>query len=72
LNKDCLDLWVVVDVIRFLALGLRRMSFDMDFLLPKSVNMSYLCIKLNISGTDLMLQLKISHGLADIVVIDRF
>jgi hypothetical protein len=34
--------------------------------------MSYLCIELDLSETDLMLQLKISHGLIDIVVIDRF
>jgi hypothetical protein len=35
--------------------------------------MSYLCIELNLfSITDLMLQLKISHGLMDIVVIDKF
>jgi hypothetical protein len=58
-------------VICFLALGLRRMSFSMDFLLPGSRKMSYLCIELNLSRTDLMLQLKINHGLADIVVIDR-
>jgi hypothetical protein len=34
--------------------------------------MSYVCIKLNMSRKDLMLQLKISHELADIVVIDMF
>jgi hypothetical protein len=34
--------------------------------------MSYLCVKLNLSGTYLMLQLKISHRLVDIVIIDRF
>jgi hypothetical protein len=34
--------------------------------------MSYLYIELNMSGTDLMLQLKISRGLANIVVIDKF
>jgi hypothetical protein len=34
--------------------------------------MSYLCIELNLFETDLMLQLKISHGLTDIVIIDRF
>jgi hypothetical protein len=34
LNKDCSNLWVM-DVIPFLALRLRRMSFGMDFLLPK-------------------------------------
>ena len=28
--------------------------------------MSYLCIKLNLSGIDMILQLKISHGLVDI------
>ena len=34
--------------------------------------MSYLCIKLNLSITDLMLQLKINHELMDIIVIDKF
>jgi hypothetical protein len=34
--------------------------------------MSYLCTELNLSGIDLMLQLKISHGLVDIVVKYRF
>jgi hypothetical protein len=34
--------------------------------------MSYLCIKLNLSRTNLMLQMKISHSLADIVVIEGF
>ena len=71
LNKDYSDLWVV-DVIRFLALGLRRMSFGMSFLLPRLRKMSYLCIVLNLSGTELMLQIKISYGLANIVVIDTF
>jgi hypothetical protein len=33
--------------------------------------MSYLCIELSLFGTDLLLQLKISHRLADIDVIDR-
>jgi hypothetical protein len=32
---------------------------------------SYLCIELNLSGIDLWLQLKISHGLVDIYVMDR-
>jgi hypothetical protein len=59
-------------VIHFLALGLRMMSFDMDFLLPKPKKISHLCIKLNIFVIDLMLQLKISHELIDIVVIDMF
>jgi hypothetical protein len=31
---------------------------------------SYLCIELNLSRIDMMLQLKISHELSDIVVID--
>jgi hypothetical protein len=61
-----------VNVICFLALGLRRMSFGMGFLLLKPRKMSYLCIELNLSETDLMLQLKISYGLADIVVMDMF
>jgi hypothetical protein len=71
LNKDCPNLWVM-DVIRFLALELRRMSFGMGFLLPRLRKMSYLCIELNLSKTYLMLQLKISHELANIVIIDRF
>jgi hypothetical protein len=71
LNKDCSD-FCVVEIIRFLALRLRRMSFGMCFMLSRLRKMTYLCIKLNLSGTDLMLQLKISHGLADIVIIDRF
>jgi hypothetical protein len=33
--------------------------------------MSYLCIELNLSRTDLLLQLKISNGLVDIDVIDK-
>jgi hypothetical protein len=34
--------------------------------------MSYLCTELNLSRTNMMLQLKISHRLTNIVVIDRF
>jgi hypothetical protein len=34
--------------------------------------MSYLYIELDLSEIDLILQLKISHGLTDIVVINRF
>jgi hypothetical protein len=59
-------------VICFLALGLKRMSFGIDFLLSRPRKINYLCIELNLFETDLMLQLKIRHGLADIVVIDRF
>jgi hypothetical protein len=44
----------------------------MDFLLLRPRKMSYLCIELNMFRIDLMLQLKISHVLADIVVISRF
>jgi hypothetical protein len=55
---------------RFLALGLRKMSFGMGFLLPRPRKMSYLCIELNLSGTEMMLQLIISHELANIIVID--
>jgi hypothetical protein len=51
-----------VDVINFLALGLRNISFGMNFLLPELRKMSYLCIEMNLFGTDIMLQLKISHG----------
>ena len=61
-----------MDVIHFQALGLRRMSFGMSFLLPRPRKMNYLCIELNMSIIDLMLQLKISHKLANTVVIDRF
>jgi hypothetical protein len=59
-------------VIRLLDFGLMRMSFDMDFQLPGPRKMSYLCIEFNLYRTCLMLQLKISHGLADIVVIHKF
>ena len=48
------------------------MSFDINFLLIWPKNMSYPCIELNLFGTNLMLQLKISHGLMNIVIIDRF
>jgi hypothetical protein len=43
----------------------------MNFLLSRPKKMNYLCIELNLFGTNLILQLKISHELADIVVIDR-
>jgi hypothetical protein len=59
-------------MIHFLTLKLRMMSFGMSFLLPGPRNMSYLCTELNQSRTNMMLQLKISHGLTNIVVIDRF
>jgi hypothetical protein len=71
LNKDCLDLWDM-DVIRFLVFILRIMSFGMSFLLSILKKINYLCIELNISRTYIMLQLKISHELADIVIIYRF
>jgi hypothetical protein len=57
-------------VINFLAFGIKRMSFDMDFLLSGLRKMSYLGIEFNLSRTNLMLQLKINHKLVDIVVID--
>jgi hypothetical protein len=44
----------------------------MSFLLSGLRKMNYLCIELNLSIIDLMLQLKISHKLSYIVVIDRF
>jgi hypothetical protein len=59
-------------VICFLSLRFRRMSLGMSFPLPMHKKMSYLCIELNLSGTDIVLQLKISHGLVDIIVINRF
>jgi hypothetical protein len=34
--------------------------------------MRYLCVELNLSGTDIMLQLKINYRLVDIVVINIF
>ena len=34
--------------------------------------MSYLCIELNMSRINLMLQQKINHELANIIIIDRF
>jgi hypothetical protein len=43
----------------------------MNFLLPGPRKMSYLCIEFNLSNTNMMLQLKINHELADIVVIYR-
>jgi hypothetical protein len=61
-----------VNVIRLLALELRRMSFGMSFLFPRQRRMSYLYNELNLSETNLMLQLKISHELVDIIVIDKF
>jgi hypothetical protein len=42
--------------------------FVLDMLLLGLKNMSYLCIELSLSETDLLLQLKISHGLVDIDV----
>jgi hypothetical protein len=48
------------------------MSFGISFLLPRTKKMSYLCIELNLSKTYMMLQLKISHGLTDTIVINRF
>ena len=71
MNKDCSDFWIV-DVIHFFAFGFRRMSFGMNFLLPGPRKMSYICIEFNFSGTGLMLQLKISHELVDIVVTNKF
>jgi hypothetical protein len=59
-------------MIRFLTLGLKRMSFGIGFLLPRPRKMSYLWIELNLFEIDLMLQLKISYGLVDIVVINIF
>jgi hypothetical protein len=47
------------------------MSFDMNFLLPGPRKINHLCIELNLPGTDLMLQLKISYRLIDIIVIDK-
>jgi hypothetical protein len=57
-------------MICFLVLRLRRMSFDMKFLLLRPKKISYMCIELSLSVIDLELQLKISHDLADIDVID--
>jgi hypothetical protein len=59
-------------MIYFLTLELKMMNFDMGFLLSRPRKMSYLYIKLNLFGTDLILQLKINHGLVDIVVKDMF
>jgi hypothetical protein len=50
-----------VDAIHFMALRFKRISFSMDFLLLEPRKMSYLCIELNMFGTNLMLQLKISY-----------
>jgi hypothetical protein len=38
------------------------MSFGVEFLLLEPRKMGYLCIELNLFETDLILQLKISHG----------
>jgi hypothetical protein len=43
----------------------------LNFLLSGPKNMNYLCIELSLFRIDLLLKLKISHGLADIDVIDR-
>jgi hypothetical protein len=59
-------------VIHFLALELRKISFGIGFLLPGSIKMNYICNKLNPFETYLILQLKINHGLADIIVINRY
>jgi hypothetical protein len=66
LNKDYPDLWVI-DVIRF-----EENEFQHGFFALRPRKMSYLCIDLNLFETNMMLQLKISHGLADIIVIDKF
>jgi hypothetical protein len=72
LNKNYSDLWAV-DVVCFLALEHRRVSFGMIFLLSELRKMNYLSInQFNMFRTNLMLQLKINHRLANIVVIDRF
>jgi hypothetical protein len=71
LNNDCSNLWIV-DVIRFLTLRFMRMSLGMSFLLPRLRKMSYLCIELNLSRTNMVLQLKISHELVNIIIINRF
>jgi hypothetical protein len=59
-------------VIYFLALEIRKMSFDMNFPLVGQRKMRYLCIELNLSIINIMLQLKISHELVDIVIINKF
>ena len=46
--------------------------FGMGFLLQRPTKMNYLCIELNLSRTYMMIQLKISHGLTDLIVIDTF
>jgi hypothetical protein len=70
LNKCCLDLWVV-DVNNFLAFGLRKMSFDIRFFASGLRNISYLYIELSLFKTYKLLQLKISHSLTDIDIIDQ-
>jgi hypothetical protein len=55
-----------VDVIVILTFESRRKSFDMEvFPLSRSRNNSYPCIWLSLSGADLVLNLKFSHGLED-------
>jgi hypothetical protein len=59
-----------VDENSFLAFGLRRISFAMGLSAFKAKKYE-LYIELNLSETDLLLQLDISHGLADIDIIHR-
>jgi hypothetical protein len=54
----------------FLAFGLRRISFAMGLSAPRAKKYE-LYIGLSLSRTNMLLQLKISHGLADINIIDR-
>jgi hypothetical protein len=59
-NFGC-NLWVV-DVIVILTLGSRRKSFGMRvFPLSGSINNSYLCIWLSLSGANLVLNMRFSH-----------
>jgi hypothetical protein len=60
-----LNLWIV-DVNDILAFKLKKMSFwHGGSLLSGPMNKSYICIGLSLLGTDLILKLKTSHGLAN-------
>jgi hypothetical protein len=61
----------VVDVNDILAFGSRRMSLRHGgSLLSRPRNKRYLYIGLSLFGTDLLLNLKTSNGLANFVVTD--
>ena len=61
----------VVNMNNILAFESRMMSFwHEDSLLSRLRNKCYLCIRLSLFGANLLLNLKTSHELANIVVIN--